>query len=90
MEDANVRILHAARERISALAADVRDKYHVNTEFIVRQGNPFEEIAKVARTINADLIAISTHGYTGLKHVYMGSVAERVVRFAPCPVLVLR
>ena len=37
-----------------------------------------------------DLIVISTHGYTGLAHVFMGSTAERVVRHAPCPVLVVR
>jgi nucleotide-binding universal stress UspA family protein len=40
--------------------------------------------------MKADMIVISTHGYTGLKHTIMGSTAERVVRHAPCPVLVLR
>ena len=40
--------------------------------------------------MEADLIIISTHGYTGLKHVLLGSTAERVVRHAPCPVLVVR
>jgi len=37
-----------------------------------------------------DLIVIATHGYTGLKHVLLGSTAERVVRHAPCPVLTVR
>jgi nucleotide-binding universal stress UspA family protein len=44
----------------------------------------------VAKTVNADVIVISTHGRTGLKHVLLGSVAEHVIRHAPCPVLVVR
>jgi len=57
---------------------------------IVVDGVPFDEIAKAAKAWEADLIVIATHGYTGLKHVLLGSTAERVVRHAPCPVLVLR
>ena len=53
-------------------------------------GRPYEEICRLAAEIGADLIVLPTHGYTGLKHVVLGSTAERVVRFAPCPVLVLR
>jgi nucleotide-binding universal stress UspA family protein len=57
---------------------------------LVRQGRAFHEIADAARTLKMDLIIISTHGYTGLKHALLGSTAERVVRHAPCPVLVVR
>jgi len=57
---------------------------------VIRVGRPVTEIADVAREKNADLIIISTHGHTGLKHVLLGSVAENVVRYAPCPVLVVR
>lgn len=57
---------------------------------LVRQGRSFHEIAEAARTLKADLIVIATHGYTGLKHALLGSTTERVVRHAPCPVLVLR
>ncbi|HTD65875.1 MAG TPA: universal stress protein, partial [Candidatus Limnocylindria bacterium] len=57
---------------------------------VVRNGVPFHEIAQAAATLKIDLIVISTHGYTGLKHVLLGSTAERVVRHAPCPVLVVR
>lgn len=57
---------------------------------LVRQGSPFREIVDAARTLKSDLIIISTHGYTGLKHALLGSTAERVVRHAPCPVLVVR
>ena len=48
------------------------------------------EIALAASESGAQWIVIATHGYTGLKHVYLGSTAERVVRHAPCPVLVVR
>jgi nucleotide-binding universal stress UspA family protein len=57
---------------------------------LVRYGTPFAEITGAARTLKADLIILTTHGYTGLKHVFMGSTAERVVRHAPCPVLTVR
>ncbi len=56
----------------------------------VRQGQPAYEIASCAKEIDADLIVLSTHGRTGLRHVLVGSVAENVVRYAPCPVLVVR
>ena len=57
---------------------------------LVRNGRPFHEISEAARTLKVDLIVIATHGYTGLKHTLLGSTAERVVRHAPCPVLVVR
>lgn len=57
---------------------------------LVRVGRSYFEITEAARTLKADLIVISTHGRTGLKHVLLGSTAERVVRYAPCPVLVIR
>ncbi len=57
---------------------------------IVRDGGAAVQIGEVARATEADLIVVSTHGYTGLKHVWLGSTAERVVRHAPCPVLVIR
>jgi nucleotide-binding universal stress UspA family protein len=56
----------------------------------VRGGQPYQEIIALAREIDADLIVLSTHGHSGLKHLLLGSTAERVVRLAPCPVLVVR
>jgi nucleotide-binding universal stress UspA family protein len=55
-----------------------------------RIGSPAEEILGLAKEVGADLIFIGTHGHTGLKHLVMGSVAERVVREAGCPVMVVR
>ena len=54
------------------------------------QGSPKMEIVRYARKENIDLIVLATHGRTGLAHVIMGSVAETVVRTAPCPVLTVR
>jgi universal stress protein A len=56
----------------------------------VAEGSPKVEIIQYARKQNIDLIVLSTHGRTGLSHVIMGSVAETVVRSAPCPVLTVR
>jgi nucleotide-binding universal stress UspA family protein len=56
----------------------------------IREGIPFDTITTVARKLKADLIIIATHGRTGLMRALMGSTAERVVRHAPCPVLMLR
>ncbi|MDR4508258.1 MAG: universal stress protein [Candidatus Brocadiaceae bacterium] len=62
----------------------------LKVETIVINGIPFQEIIKTATEINADLIVIGTHGRTGIPHIMMGSVAEKVVRGAPCPVLTAR
>lgn len=56
----------------------------------VRKGTAFDQIAAAARDVSADVIIIATHGRTGLRHMLLGSTTERVVRHAPCPVLVLR
>ena len=56
----------------------------------VNIGDPSSEIIDYAKQINSDLIVISSHGRTGLGRFFLGSVAERVIRYAHCPVLVLR
>jgi nucleotide-binding universal stress UspA family protein len=56
----------------------------------VHAGQPSAEIIAVAKEMRSDLVVISSHGRTGLEHLLLGSVAERVVREAPCPVLVVR
>jgi universal stress protein A len=57
---------------------------------ILVHGIPADEIIRVAQEQQADLVVISTHGRTGLKHLFMGSTAERVIRHVQCPVLVVR
>jgi nucleotide-binding universal stress UspA family protein len=62
----------------------------LETEILVLSGVPFLEIIRVARLKGVDLIVMATHGRTGLSHALMGSVTEKVVRKAPCPVLSIR
>ena len=59
-------------------------------DVIVMRGTPFRDIVDLATNKRVDLIVMGTHGRTGLQHLLLGSVAERVVRLAPCPVLVTR
>lgn len=53
-------------------------------------GHPHQEIEKTVERLGIDLIVMGTHGRSGLEHLLIGSVAERVVRTAPCPVLTIR
>ena len=53
-------------------------------------GIPYRKIVEVAEEEKSDLIVMTTHGRTGLSHLVMGSVAEKIVRTAPCPVLTIR
>ena len=62
----------------------------IQVSAMVRDGGPAHEICQVAETEPADLIIISTHGHTGFKRFMLGSVTARVLRHAPCPVLVVR
>lgn len=57
---------------------------------LVDMGVPFQKILETARAEQVDLIVMATHGRTGLGHLVLGSVAERVVRLAPCSVLTIR
>ena len=59
-------------------------------KFVSLFGDPGSGIVQIAKDMDAGLIVISSHGRTGIPRLLLGSVAERVVRLAPCPVLVLR
>lgn len=83
------QLLEAARKKLASVGQEQVPPGCLH-ETIVRNGPAAHEIATVAQEKNSDLIIISTHGYTGLKRVMLGSVAENVVRHAPCPVLVVR
>lgn len=65
------------------------DRPGVSIDTQVLVGSPFHDICKIAEQEKSDLIVMGSHGRTGLSHVFLGSVAERVVRHAPCPVLVV-
>jgi universal stress protein A len=87
-KEANEWQLRQARGHLQDISSEFEDAAVV-TEGLVKFGKPFQEIVKVAMERDVDLIIIATHGYTGLKHIQLGSTAEMVVRYAPCPVLVL-
>jgi nucleotide-binding universal stress UspA family protein len=65
-------------------------KRRITLRGLLQTGAPHQAICDTARRLKVDLIVMATHGRTGLLHVLMGSVAERVVRVASCPVLTLR
>jgi len=78
------------RDRIQKRLADIAQQLSFQGQPLIRVGQPYQEIGRAAAEINADLIIVATHGHTGLKHVLLGSTAERVARHAPCPVLIVR
>ncbi|MFO7717364.1 MAG: universal stress protein, partial [Desulfohalobium sp.] len=69
---------------------DHLDEAYEQVNVTVTFGDPGEEIAKHADELGVDLIVMPSHGRRGVKHLLLGSVAERVLRYAHCPVLVLR
>jgi len=79
----------AARESLKEMV-----KKRIPKELLVRQivvlGGAAEEIIQISEKERVDLIVIATHGQTGWRHFVFGSVAEKVVRLAPCPVLTIR
>ena len=79
-----------AEAELEIIAGKLNKSQALDTSAIVRGGKPFREICNVARILGAGLIVLTTRGYTGLKNVWLGSTAERVVRHAPCPVLTVR
>ena len=88
-DDIHTSLLKAAETRLAQTSQRLQaEKVKVKT--VTRLGRPFTEITDAAAEYRADLIVLATHGYTGLKHVLLGSTAERVVRHAPCPVLTVR
>jgi universal stress protein A len=80
----------AAGKNLRSLVASVHNGKLKRLHWTVRAGAASHEIVEVAKELDVDLIIIATHGYTGWKHFCIGSTAERVVRAAPCPVLVVR
>ena len=79
----------AAEERLANLAGEL-ERQGFEVETVAREGFPPEGILGEAEAADADLIAMGTHGRTGLAHLVLGSTAERVVQRADCPVLTLR
>jgi nucleotide-binding universal stress UspA family protein len=78
-----------SKARMDELSKELR-KRRVRFETVMTIGMAYEQIVEQAKRRKADLIVIATHGRSGLARFFLGSVAEKVVRFAPCPVLAVR
>jgi len=90
MEEANVSLITAGRDRLAALQRRISAQNSGGVETLVRMGRAQSDITDTAEATGSDLIVMGTHGYGGLKHLLLGSTAERVIRHAPCPVLTVR
>jgi len=78
-----------SRQRLGALLMD-EERKTLRAETALLAGNPFLEIIRYAKTHGVDLIVMGTHGRGPIAHMLLGSVAEKVVRKSPCPVLTVR
>lgn len=78
-----------AQKELDKIVNRMRDS-GLKARSLLKVGSPFLEVLHTAQSEGTDLIVMGTHGRTGLAHVLMGSVAERVVQKAPCPVLTIR
>ena len=66
------------------------EKEGVKSSSLIAKGRPFEQIVHMAKESNIDLIVMGTYGRRGADRILIGSVAERVIEYAPCPVLVIK
>lgn len=92
-QDVTKRIRNGYGEEARRILRGVTDAagnagVHVETRIVT--GIPYEDIVRVGTELPADLIIMGTHGRSGVSHLLLGSVAEKVVRRAPCPVLTVR
>ena len=78
----------ATEDLQSAVPQSIKDRIKVEEHLEI--GHPHHTIVDKAKELGVDVIVIATHGRTGLGHVLLGSVAEKVIRHAPCPVFVVR
>jgi len=94
LADRGLDLIRRAEEQavgdLQAMARSLTQSSGLNISTRVHGGSPYEQICEAARVMSTDLIVLTTHGYTGLKHVWLGSTAERIVRHARCPVLAVR
>lgn len=83
-------VLVFEKRRLEVFAARFRKNFESEMNIVLTEGNAAQEIVKYAKENKMDIVIMSTHGRTGIQHVVLGSVAERVVRTSPCPVLTVK
>jgi nucleotide-binding universal stress UspA family protein len=86
--DVEKEMYEKAEAELRQIVADLNTKVKVKP--VIKSGIPFVEVTTFASDEQADLIIIATHGRTGVEHILFGSTAEKIIRKAPCPVLVVR
>ena len=88
-------------ENLIAIEKNIQDEVEDNfekllkdqdipTKKVIKTGVPFVEIIAYAKSESVDLIVMGTHGHSGIEHILIGNVAEKVVRKSPCPVMTIR
>ena len=82
-------LLEDGRDRLSEIGQK-HIGHREGSDFLVRMGRAPSEILDTAKALGVDMIVLGTHGHSGLKHVLLGSTAERVLRQAACPVVTVR
>lgn len=88
--DVQIEYEKSSQERLEAMLGD-DDRRELGATAVMRVSNtPADAIVEYAKDAGADVIVVGTHGRKALAHLFLGSVAERVVRLAPCPVLTVR
>jgi nucleotide-binding universal stress UspA family protein len=79
-----------ARQELDQFIAEIQSRSSANVSGRLEVGNTSDTILEIAKANQCDLIVMGTHGRRGFSRVLMGSIAERVVRHAPCPVITFR
>lgn len=80
----------AAEQQLAAWTAEATEVAGKRVASMLETGAAWDQVTKLVHRNDYDLVVVGTHGRTGLKHVLLGSVAEKIVRHAPCAVLVVR
>lgn len=77
-------------ERYLKYVRGLAEKENLKTKTLLSKGRPFDQIVHLAKSLEINLIVMGTYGRRGTERILIGSVAERVIEYAPCPVLVVR
>jgi nucleotide-binding universal stress UspA family protein len=90
LQGVSVRQAEAAQRVLDDQVKEADRESKVQVKSVVKVGVPADSIIETAKDSGADLVVVGTHARQGFQHVFLGSIAERVVRTAPCPVLTVR
>ena len=83
------KLVNKAKKNLEDVKRNVQSR-GVTGETFVREGEPFKVIVDLAKQLHADTIVLGSHGRTGLKRIFMGSVTARVIGHTPCPVMIVK